>query len=655
MATEISWDPSEDDDVGWQPEISGFPRIAAVNNLSEALAHKDLSPGAVRAIVRAAVRPDDVRRKLADPVELRVQGGTLLVVETRLWTLGVWPHPANPREYGHRIYPLSDHKAAGTPLVFEPSSRPAGQPELEIRTGDPQALESRITEAKSRLIRDNPLFADIAAEGILQPLTVVATHVIYADGSTPSTLLIAADGSSRVSSAHRVLAGDDLSDHPTSYALANDDRAFRSLISPLVRQGQRSNWDDLSPRDHGRLRVLTLPARLIVGFRSDKRSGIPFHTAVRNFIGLTHIRSPKAYGAAVENEAKADAVLDALNTQLRTRPKMLTDAQKRWFAGTATPTQASRAGFPQVPDLRAAEIVWAILGGGRATAMRVNNGIRALTATMEPKREDRVDIAVELILRPLRTGIAKTDKALSSWRAVLQRAYLLPEISTLQNDQLIEDHSGNGASLRELRDQALDEIQSGHGTTGQLAPAQIELAVKAAYYMATSDPMALQRERFGGGDARDVRSAASVLRAMLSRTQGVYQAYSVIRAGRAGKPLPQVDKSGRPKRVGGEIVELTDDHVRSTYTSAVSKSVAYGIVAARQQWGVLNEQLEKLKQATDTMGDIPVTAGGTSLVSREGWDDKEVLDTRLKIDKISRMIGEWGDTYDTVQRGATDD
>ncbi|MEV6961340.1 hypothetical protein AB0M97_19495 [Streptomyces sp. NPDC051207] len=87
-----------DNEAGWQPEPYVLPRLAAVDNLATALFGRGLSEEAAEALAGAAVQPEDMRRKLTDVNKLRVQGGTLHIVETRLWSASVLPHPANPRE-----------------------------------------------------------------------------------------------------------------------------------------------------------------------------------------------------------------------------------------------------------------------------------------------------------------------------------------------------------------------------------------------------------------------------------------------------------------------------------------------------------------------------------------------------------------------------
>lgn len=636
---------------GWLPDIPTLPRPAAVTNLTNALEGKNLSPEAARALARAAARPDDMRRKLADPVELRVQGGTLLLVETRLWSAAVLPHPANPREYGHRTYALGGEPGGVGNVLLEPESMPNGHAELVLTVDTREDLIARLTDAEERLVRTNPLVEDLQVEGVLQPLTVVALTVEHADEAESVTFLIAADGSSRISSAHRI-QGHSIPD--LVYTFPVDERKFRLAVNEQARLSQGTDWGNLSDRERGRLRVHTVPARIIVGFQPEPRGHLPFHTAIRNFIGLTHIRPPKAYGRPVENEAKADAVLEALARPLATRPALISERKKSWLAATASVDRIVRWGFPEYPDLRTAEIIRAILAGGNRTARRVNDGIRSLTVQQQPKREDRVDIAVELILRPLRTREHDAPSFVRPRRAVLQRAYRLPEIADLPAEEQMEGMPGSKLSLEQLRDQALEEVEAGHGDDGRLGPAQTELAVKAIYYMAASEPMALQRELFGGGGDEDDRSPAVVMRAMLSRQRGVLQAYRVIKAGRTSRPLLEVDDDGKAVRVKGELQLLTDDRVRHLYNGEVLREVAVGAAAAKRQWQVINAAVISLKKAVDDMILIPAHVGGSSIVQRDGWPAETVRDVRDKLDVVDRRLAGWAELFDSKNENDED-
>ncbi|MGW1324857.1 hypothetical protein ACWD64_20230 [Streptomyces antibioticus] len=632
-----------DDGPGWQPEPYALPRLAAVDNLATALFGRGLNEEAAEALARATVQPEDMRRKLTDVNELRVQGGTLHIVETRLWSASVVPHPANPREYGRRSYALGGGSAA-LRILPEPEPAPGDGPELQIRVPHPNDLAQRLDDAKERLVKENPLDDDIAAEGVLQPLMVVPMRVCYDKApNRPVTLLITADGSSRISAVHHLLGY-----RPSliAYDWTTDIRKFRREVNRWLRLVQKQGWDSLSAAEQSKVRVLTVPARIVVGFVPDTRAGVRFHTAVRNFIGLTHIRPPRPYGSAVENEAKGDAVLDSLAEPTRSRPARITPQEKRWYAGVVTEQEATEEGFSPYQDVRAAEIVRTVLGGGIGTARRVNEGIRSLTAKQRPKREDRVDIAVELILRPVRTAKNDVLAYVRPRRAVLQRAYRLPEIEQLPADALLEGALDNGRSLEKLRDAALKEAAEGLGAGGRLGVAQTELAVKATYYMVTADTMALQTEGSGAARAQDSRSTVGVLRAMLSQGRGVIQAYEVVRAGRLSRPLLEVNGDGEPICTeDGAYRELTDALVRHTYNGEALTEAVVGLPAARARWAMVTKSVHNLRQAMSVMESVPVYEGGDSLVKREGWDPPEIEKARRYLDRISRTLADWADRY----------
>ncbi|MFD7514940.1 hypothetical protein ACFV85_09070 [Streptomyces niveus] len=627
---------------GWQPTPWALPRTTAVDNLANALRRHGLTEGGVHAMARAAVRPDDMRRRLADPAELRVQGGTLLIAETRLWSATVLPHPANPREYGHRQYALSGLGMRRSTLV-EPRSAPGDAAGLEMRAETPSRLAQRLEDAKGRLVRDNPLAQDIAVEGVLQPLTVVPLTVVHENGHPDCALLIAADGSSRISAVHELL---DYQPSRIAYEWGADARKLRGEISRWARLVRKQGWPGLTEDERSKVRALSVPARVVVGFRPDTRTGQMFHTAVRNFIGLTHIRPPRPYGPAVENEAKADAVLDSLAEPGRSATAHITETEKRWFSGAISREEVKAAGLSHELDIRAEEIIRSLLGGGIRTARRVNEGIRSLTAKQRPKREERVDVAVELILRPVRTGLSDDAKFVRPRRAVLQRAYRLPEIEELRAEVRWEEPGAGGHALEKLRDAALAEADRGLGDNGRLGPAQTELAVKAAYHMAMAEPMALQREVFGGGEDEDDRGAATVLRAMLSRRRGILQAYEVVRAGRAGERLHEVDESGGPLLTAeGWPRALTDALVRHAYSGGPVplEDSRVGSKAASVSWACVRESVDRLRRDVDGMAGVPVEEGGASFVAQEGWAPSQVKEVRDALDRVSRRIAGWAD------------
>ena len=73
------------------PGYPSLPRPKAVENLEAALRGVGMSAEAARVIARASARPDDMRRRLSEPAELRVSGGVMRVVETPVWSAGSFP------------------------------------------------------------------------------------------------------------------------------------------------------------------------------------------------------------------------------------------------------------------------------------------------------------------------------------------------------------------------------------------------------------------------------------------------------------------------------------------------------------------------------------------------------------------------------------
>src|SRR6266540_1343988 len=201
-------------------------------------------------------------------------------------------------------------------------------------------------------------------------------------------------------------------------------------------------------------------------------------------------------------------------------------------------------------DVRAADITRVLLHGGRRTTLRVNAGIRSITARSSPTAEERIAIAVELILRPWRTAHAGDEHLnLTARRSALQRAYGMAEISRQPDEPLLEGFSDSEYTLEDLRNQALDEVAEGLGRRKDqpLGPAQVELATKAAYYLILSEPMGLRREAppsarsRGNVETADQRSPSVVL--TLAAMEKATKALAAVRSA-AGRSY--LDEEGWP-------------------------------------------------------------------------------------------------------------
>jgi hypothetical protein len=545
-------------------------------------------------------------------------------------------------------------------LIADPHADPEQPCELALDVDTPDQLSERLRSSEAWLIRNNPMADDIAIEGVLQPITVVGMRVDHRNGAPSIHLVTAADGSSRTAAVHRILDADATE---LVYGATSSDRAFRQQVGAVLRRLRERGWASLDNHDQNRVRALIMPARIIVGYRQELGRGIGFDAAIRSLIGLMHIAPPKPYGPDVERDATADAVLDFLQRPYRGRPARITNDEAKWYAALITPGELDSAGIPLYEDVRAADITRVMLHGGRRTTLRINSGIRSITSRSNISPDDRVAIAVELILRPWRTAHAADARlSLSAKRSAFQRAYGMPEIPRQPDEPLLEGFSDSPYTLDDLRDQALREVADGHGRRKDklLGYAQVELATKAAYYMILAEPMALRRE--AGPSARalddiepaDQRSPSAVLTAMMATVQGVKQAHAIVKFGREGLPLWEV---GHEIQTGngsdGHRIVLTDDLVRATYGGRGPRpNPRTGLAAAEGRWDELVERVKAVERSVVLLAAVPDTAGRPYL-DEEGWPESEVDPLRRKLDRIDRRLATWQDRW--IDRTEDDD
>ncbi len=661
-ATDLEPMVDTDEDVNWNPADGlELARAKANENLAAALVGIGWSTEGAGILARACVRPDDVRRRLSAPVELRVPGGTMLVVESTVFSHGVTTYPTNLRELGVRRYPLGiAGDAAEDKPITDPSADPDHSCELLLEVGDRSKLSEQLRSSETWLHQHNPLADEVGVEGVLQPVTLAGMRVDHRDGGPSVHLLTAVDGSSRTTAAHRLLGADPAD---LVYGKGSTDRQLRQEIGNVLRPLHELGWTGLTEIQRRQVRAVAMPARIIVGYRQEPGRGVGFDAAVRSLIGLMHIAPPRPYGAEVERDAIGDAVLDVLQQPHKGNPGRITKAEARWFAALASPRECKSAGLPWHEDVRAAEIIRVFTYGGRRTTLRVNAGIRSITARSSPKPDERVAIAVELILRPWRTAHAGDERLnMTARRSALQRAYGLPQIALQPDESLIEGGADSTCNLEALRDQALTESSEGRGRRKDLplGRAQVELAVKAAYYLILANPMGLRREAPPNVHAEDKesdnRSPSAVLTAMLSTGQGVLQAYEVIKCGRAGSPLWEVNEHGhRSSDADGNPVVLTNGRLRSTYGGkTVLRAPKSGAAAAEHQWDALEHSMTELERV---MADLTAVQSptGRSYLDEHGWPSTEIEAMRHRLDGVDHRLRGWQDRWATRQADQRED
>ena len=579
----------------------------------------------------------------------------MLVVESPVFSHGVTSYPTNLREIGNRLYPLGiEHNLADSTLITDPVADPDTPCELVLDVSDPNQLSESLRSSEAWLQRRNPLANDVGVEGVLQPVTVVGMRIDHRNGTPSAHLLTAADGSSRTSATHKILGADPAD---LVYGTGSSDRQLRQQIGMILRPLHECGWTGLTDEGRRRIRAVTMPARIIVGYRQEPGRGVGFDAAVRSLIGLMHIAPPLPYGAEVERDATADAVVDALQRPYRGRPPRISTTEARWFAAVMSPKERKDAGVSRYADVRAADIIRALLYGGRRTTLRVNVGIRSITARSSPTPDDRVAIAAELILRPWRTAHAGDEHlSLTARRSALQRTYGLPAIAQQADEPLLEGTVDSTCTLEELRDLALDEAAEGMGRRKDqpLGSAQVELAVKAAYYLILSEPMGLRREAPPnvkvGDEPADNRSPSAVLTTMLATVRGVHQAYEVIVRGRIGDPLWEVGEDGEPITDDNDNpIVLTNERLRNTYGGKrPQRRPTTGLAAAEDRWQELGGAMAGIERVTDALASVR-SSTGRSYLDEEGWPRDEVDAMRRRLDRIDHRLRGWQDRWMTRQ------
>ena len=280
-----------------------------------------------------------------------------------------------------------------------------------------------------------------------------------------------------------------------------------------------------------------------------------------------------------------------------------------------------------------------------------------------PTPDERVAIAVELILRPWRTAHAGDEyRNLTARRSALQRAYGLPQLAQQSDELLLEGTTDSPCTLEDLRNRALAEAEAGNGRRNDvpLGPAQVELAVKAAYYLVLAEPMGLRREappNAQSPDGRpDQRSPSAVLTAMLATTRGVRQAYAVIANGRAGEPLWEIGESGEPAAdEDNDPMVLTNERLRSTYGgSRPQPRPKTGLAAAEYRWQEFSRAMTQTEDATCELAAVPSSTGRPYL-DEEGWPENEVREMRHRLDEVDHSLHGWQDRWATRQKEKDDE
>ncbi|HEV2375962.1 MAG TPA: hypothetical protein VGS19_27815 [Streptosporangiaceae bacterium] len=627
-----------DDDLLAERPVDGIAPLAksqSVKPLSERLIKLGHTPGAARAISNAVVDPAAVRRSLDTPIRRRVRGGTLLCVDAQVWPPAVCPSPTNPRGYAELIYPAgftASDVGRRQPLTAM-STDPGGAPELLLEVADPAHLAEAVADAIAMVVSTNDLKETVGREGVLAPLLLVPVRVHHQDDAFDDIhLLVSADGSSRTVATWRHW---DL-DESSVYRHATDARALRQRMGQIQTLLQRDRAE-LGPHDLARLRVAQIPALVIIGYEPDAGAagGVDLHQAVMSAVSLVHVDPPRAWATGSDQDVKATAVLEEF-----TRRGILTQRRTEWMASMLTADEAEEEGFSRHPDVRAAAI-FCTLGNDRFSNV-LNSGLRRLAGRdIRPRREKRLEVVCELMIRPHRRGLgAALEK---SFRNALHRV--------LQYPRFTDYWRVTGRSPEALRDAALAELE--HGGPGAAA---CELGIQGAFYLAMHGAL-----RLSGPHSPDRREPAQELRDILARPHGIHLLAQAIQDGRDGI-------APRAVRADGSLIELPtrqakpvdDPWLRETFpntpASAPAPTPPAGPDAPGPETAFVRAR-EGLRQAVEkldtSMGDLraPRAASGRPVVEEQGLEPDLADELVGVLQRATMTLGGYKYAYE-ARRGA---
>ncbi len=525
-----------DDDGGLPPKPIVRPpsraKSTARQRLAEALADRHFHDEAsAMAIARAVVDPTKTRLALNSPINERVPGGTLHLVHVDVWPAAVTPSPINPRAAGDRPFP------AGTPSdprrrhfrrpLVSAGCDADGAPVLTLAVEDQDHLVEALQNSMDVLMSTaDKLIADLPLQGVMRPITVVPLRITHEDGEPDLTVATSPDGSSRTT-----IAWGHWGLETAAEVYRSDDRKLGQRIARVEALADK-DASLLTDDERALLRLATMPAEVIVGYTPDTGSSTTFTQAVEAWVAAIHIDPPRPWGTSADLDTKASTILTSFADQAGWSPEYVD-----YMAGMLTPDEAAQAGFRPSADARAVEII-AVMGDD--DNMRIlNDGLRRLVGGgRRPRRPERLEPLVELVLRPLRGTASPAEVSVA--RVVLSNLRDMTEWNRRgwrpSNLDLPSLRSAAGSELA-----AAEAAREDYEGVGQVGPYVLELAFMATFWLARHGGLRRQTHR---GEGYDDREPQRLLREMMTSVYGLDIFQQVVEDGRAGRTPRAIRQDG---------------------------------------------------------------------------------------------------------------
>jgi hypothetical protein len=477
-------------------------------------------------------------------------------------------------------------------------------------------------QAANYVLADNDWRTSIASQGVMEPVWLVATTYEHADGTSPVTVLVTAEGSSRLTADH-----DLLSIRSADIPYEENDGKFRTHLRKLNDALDRGPDRDESIA----LRCERIPALVIVGFRKHPTATTGFPTAIKSLVALRHVDPPKPWGEGPENESLADEVLDEFH-----REGLISAVERDYYAGSCTRSQARAAHLSDDPAVRAARIVRLLTRDDE----RVNRAIRVAVTSQStrkritPKLCD--ELATALILRAIADDPAKSDQI---------RRYLRDSFGKASHR---EGWESTDREVQTLAAEALDEVRRSIASdaVGDPGPASLELAVRAAYPLVVSGRLAADRGSANNAQP-DRRNPGEVLDAMRRTMLGVHQLAQALNDFAEKIPLRAVDERGQIKTLAdgaGELM-INDVYLRGEFPPPGKPSAPRPGDTADDRYhnriGDFTTAMEHLDQAFLAIGQV-LGNDGRPLVEDRGVDTQSCAIWRETLARIDEELVIWG-------------
>lgn len=360
------------------------PKTASIKKLAAKIESHGLDGHVAKAIARTVAEPDEFRKKLLSPVKQRVKGGTLKMIQTEVFSLGVVPYICNPR-----IQETLATAASGDKNSQRPLDNPTGVPnkphaaELVARVDNVDNLKALQNSNATAVARTNNYESSVSDVGVLQPV-ILSPMTLHVPGRTPVTFLTSVDGSSRTNAAYKTLGvGADEAIFP----LAVNDKVT-SRITAAINEAHNEEKE-------ARINAATLPALIIIGYEPDDTSAPDYPKTIDGLLSLFHVEAPKQWSRGAQNELVARKAVEALVADGVWTPEF-----GQWAIGNMDPETAAQHGFLTKPDERGVTIQQAFMHPNATQS--VNKGIRSILFKHHCKRPYRMELAIELALLTLR-------------------------------------------------------------------------------------------------------------------------------------------------------------------------------------------------------------------------------------------------------------